>query len=285
MEHVNLFDFTSYHSYLEAIFQSRKHKNPNYSMRKFSSDLGFSSSGYASALIKGSYKLTDASIAKIANSLKLKGKKRDYFKILVKLSECDESEKNTLMKKAATINQSLSNLIIDDSLAYYLENSACRHITLLVQIFREEFIAEPLWVARHLRSDVPLDDINRALNYLIKHNFIKKVDGVFVNSQNNISSSDEIPSQSIKKAQQDLLNEAIEALQCPIQEREYGNITIPIYKSVVPSLKEKMKQNREELKLWVSLRNQEASEVEKDGILAVSINFQMYPASKLRKVR
>ena len=282
MEAINLFDFTSHQRFLEAVFKSRRAKNPNYSMRKFSSDLGFSSPRYASVIINGSHKISDNSLEKICTSLKLKGKKKEYFYILVQIANCKEEEKPALLKKALGINHSLSGLVLDDSLGYYLENSACRHITLLVQIFGEEFIAEPLWIARHLRSDVPLEQISRALNYLIKYNFIKKVDGAYINSQNNIVTKDEIPSHSIKKAQVDLLKEANDALKFSLEEREYGNISVPLAKDILPQLKEKLKKNRDELKMWINNRNKEVSEGNKSktGFLAISINFQMYPITK-----
>ena len=282
---INLFDFTSHSRYIEAIYKQRKKNNPNYSLRKFAQDLGFSSPRYASVLFEDSHKFNQRSLEKICDSLGLKNKKKEYFCILVEMAHADKSQKDKLLKRARRINKSLTGLIIEDSLSYYLENNACRHISLMVQVYQDEFIAEPLWIARHLKTEIPLDEISRALEYLIKHNFIKKVDGTYVNSKSNIVSKDEIPSKSIKKAQISLLMEAIEGLNFPISDREYGNVTIPIHKKLLPKLKEKIKTSRNEFKSWASEENGKINPDSKDAFLAVSINFQMYPILKTRKVK
>lgn len=283
MGKINIFDFTSHTTYLEAVYNQRKSNNPSYSLRKFSSDLGFSSPRYASVLMEGSHKFNNKSLGKICAALDLENKKKEYFCLLVEMSNADKAEKSKLLERAQEINKNLTGLIIDDTLSYYLENSACRHISLLVQVYQEEFIAEPLWIERHLKTEIPLVEISRALDYLIKFNFIEKIDGHFVNSKPNIVTEDEIPSKSIKKAQVAFLMEAIEGLNFPINDREYGNISIPIHKKFLPELKEKIKKTRNEFKSWVSEKNGKLKTESKESFLAVSINFQMYPLLKTRK--
>ncbi|MFK7822872.1 MAG: TIGR02147 family protein [Oligoflexales bacterium] len=280
---ISIFDFTSHSRYLEAIYNGRKKKNSSYSLRKFSQDLGFSSSRYATVLIEATHKFNHKSMEKICVSLKLDNREKEYFSLLVKIAHSNDQEKVKLLKRAQEINKNLNGLLIDDSLAYYLENNACRHITLLVQIFREDFIPEPLWIARFLKTEFSLDDIRRALDYLIKNQFIKKEDGIYINSENNLVSKDEIPSKSIKKAHKSYLEEAIQALDFGINEREYGNISVPIHSDLVPELKNKIKKTRDEFKAWVSRRNSQLSSSSEKSFLAVSVNFQMYPIVKTKK--
>ena len=280
---ISIFDFTSHSRYLEAIYNGRKKRNPSYSLRKFSQDLGFSSPRYAAVLIDGTHKFNNKSMEKICVSLKLSNTEKEYFSLLVKIAHSSQGEKAKLLKRAQEINENLNGLLIDDSLAYYLENNACRHITLLVQIFGEDFIPEPLWIARFLKTEFSLDDIRRALDYLIKNEFIKKEDGVYINSKNNLVSKDEIPSKSIKKAHRSYLEEAIQALEFGINEREYGNISVPIHSDLIPELKNKIKKTRDEFKAWVSKRNAQLINSSDKSFQAVSINFQMYPIVKEKK--
>ncbi|NRA45657.1 MAG: TIGR02147 family protein [Oligoflexales bacterium] len=267
----------------DTIYKQRKKINNSYSLRKFSKDLGFTSPSYASVLIEGTKKISKKNLEKICTSLNLESKKKEYFFLLFEMAFADKEEKAFLIKRAQEINSSLSGFIINDELSYYLENSACRHISLLVQIYKEDFIAEPLWIDRHLKTKIPLDDISKALKYLIKYDFIKKVDGSYVNSKPNLVSKDEIPNASIRKAQLSFLHEAIEGLKFPINDREYGNISVPIHKSFLPELKEKIKHTRNEFKSWISERNGRIKKEEDKAYLAISINFQMYPLIKTRK--
>lgn len=285
MQNINIFDFTCYKAYLESIYAHRKKRNSSYSMRKFSQDLGFSGPNYAAVLIEGKRKCNKASIEKVCDSLGLKNIQREYFRLLVQSHFSQGSEKSKIVARALKLNSNLKGFMISDSLGYYLENNACRHITYLLQVYQEEFVADPLWISRKIRINISIEKIRSALNFLIEFGFIKKVDYQYTNSQTNLVTKDEIPSRSIKIAQEHFLNEAIEGLSFGLKEREYGNITVSLHSDLVPKLKLKLKEIRNNLKSWITEKNSSYASDSKESFLAISVNFQMYPIIYTRKNR
>ena len=254
-------------------------------MRKYSKDLGFSGPNYAAVLIEGKRKSNNKSIEKVCDNLGFKIIEKEYFKLLVQSHFSQGVKKARILSKALKLNSKLKGLMIDDSLGYYLENNACRHITYLLQVYQDEFIADPLWISRKIRTNIPIEKIRLALNFLIEFGFIKKKDCQYFNSQTNIVTKDEIPNQSIRKAQELFLNEAIDGLNYKLKEREYGNITVSIHSELISKLKIKLKEIRNDLKSWITEKNNNLDDGSKNSFLAISVNFQMYPIVEAKKKR
>ena len=278
MEH-SIYDFDNYRDFLNFVFKQRKSKNPNYSMRKFSKDLGFSSPNHMTDVINGTKKLGKQGMEKILEVLAFPEEERDYFNLLVEVSHCKtDVEKVKKLEHLSRLVNKNDVRVIEDKASYFLTNRMCTIISILINIYKEKFSPDPVWIMRRIRINASLLEIQSALFFMLNNGFISCENGQYQNRSLNISSPDESISGDIKKAHKGLLEESREALDLKVAMREFASITASIPLSEIPDLKDKIKKMREELSMWIFNKSKNSQD-EVGG----TINIQMYPVTSDHK--
>lgn len=275
----NIYDFDNYRDFLNFLFKKRKSKNPNYSMRKFSKDLGFASPNHMTDVINGTKKLGKQGMAKILEMLAFPQDQRDYFQLLVELSHCkSDMEKVKKLEHLGSLVNKSDVMVLEDKASYFLTNRMCALISILINIYKENFSPDPVWIMRRIRLKASLLEIQSALIFMRNNGFISCENGCYQNKAVNISSPDESMSGEIKKAHKGLLEESCEALNLDVGMREFASITASIPSSEIGDLKDKIKKMREDLSTWIFNKGKNSQDE-----VGVTINIQMYPVTSDRK--
>ena len=269
----SLYDFDNYREFLSFLYRNRKEKNPRYSMRKFGRDLGFSSPNHMADVINGSKNLGKQGIDRIARSLQLADNKKDYLSFLVELSTCvSETERKSKIQSMKRLVAQSETKEIDSHGAYFIKNRMCSLLSILIDIYGDSFEADPVWVMRRIRVKSSPEEINEALSFLMEHRFVTCDQGIFRNTSQAISTPVIGLSRLIKEVHKGLMDESLTALELSPDQREYASVTASIAFSDFRALKEKIKNMREELNLWLINKTGKTQDR-----LGVTINFQMYP--------
>lgn len=271
---LNIFDFMDYRQYLMSLFKMRQESNSAYSMRKFSKDLGFSSPGYAKYILVDCKPLGAKGIESISNHLKLKEQQKNYFKLLVKLgNEQCEQKRSEIEHQLIELLPVNSAILLEDEYYYYLSNRMCTVICMLIEVNKKDFVADPYWISRKTRLPTSLSEINKALDFLIKHKFIEKTPEGYVNRTLNLKSNDEIRSVAVQNFHRTVLAEGVHAISEPVGQREFQHLTVTIPAEKVSDLKNRLKEFLQKTKEWI---NSQEGEEFPDSRTAISLNIQMY---------
>lgn len=88
----NIFDYSDVRAFLAAYLANKQKRNPRYSLRAWSKHLGFNSPGYISQVLNGTRPLSPEASEKIASSLRLKSREREFFELLVLLDQANSPQ-------------------------------------------------------------------------------------------------------------------------------------------------------------------------------------------------
>lgn len=210
---------------------------------------------------------------KIAKNLRISDAERMHLALLIDLSFCHtDSEKIKKIQLNAKKSVQRAITIVADDMSYFFRNRMCSIICLLIDIYKEDFSSDLLWITRRVRLKTSLIDVSKALSFLVSRGFIVRVGNAYENRNPNLASGDERLDVSIKEAHKLLLEEAGQALSMDLKLREFASITAVIPEAKIPALKERIKKVREDLHLWILNTKEKNSQN-----IGVSVNIQMYP--------
>ncbi len=274
-EEISIFAFNCYRQYLAAFYEHRKQSVKGFSYRKFSEAAGFKSPNVLKLAIQGKRRISLDSVDKFAKALELKGKKRDYFELLIRADLERSVVKKEHLLHSLDKARPFTERKIDTESHEYLSHW-------IYPVIREmsrdpDFRPDPYYISKNLVQHVPIDKIRRALAYLFESGFITRVDNRFVCHEQIVSTTDELASLMIRKYNQTLLDQGKVLIEnLPIGEREFGALTLTLPAEKLSELKQKLKAFRSELNLWAE------SNLNSDSQQVVQIAMQMYPQTKCK---
>jgi uncharacterized protein (TIGR02147 family) len=273
---LSVYGYTDYRKYLKEFYNFRKGSNKGYSYRSFSKSAGFSSPNILKLVTDGKRNISTQACQKFIRALGLKKQMASYFETLVRMnqSKSDEDKEYFLAILKKLIPQSKKRDLNSESLKYLSEwlNPVIRD---MVQL--KDFREDPYWISRRLHSKTNLQEITKALHFLKSEGFLTTDENDrLVANDNMVLTSDEIKNLAIRNYHRQMQKQALEALEnVPMEEREFGALTIILPDEASDELKHKLKSFRQEIHKW-SMQVAEES----GGDQVVQLNFQMYPHTK-----
>jgi len=214
--------------FLQEELAKRCDKNPSYSLRAFSRHLGVSSS-FLSALLRGKRSLTKRMKNHIGLKIGLAPEQLGQFK--------DHS------KKASQLE--FETISIDN----YALISDWYHYAILELMRTSDFESDHTWIAKKL--SLPVEDVISGIERLKKAHLISEdKSGTLIDISSGLSTniSGDISSKANRKLQIQILEKAIDSIQCDNgEERSNTSITMAINKDDLPQAKEMIKKFRRQL--------------------------------------
>lgn len=221
-----------YHQLLRENLESRRLKNPSYSLRAFARDLGVPVSNL-SLILAGRKGMTDATARQIAKRLGLTSKEQERFRLLVEASHArSKSIRESARKKLLKEKPILSNVSVD-----MMKIVGEWHYFAILELLRiSAFDQTSTSIASSLK--IPEEIVNPALDRLERLELIEVKRGRYhvVNEMN--WSSDGIPSEVIRNAHDAILSKASHALFTQdIDQRDFTSMMMTIDPVDLPSAK------------------------------------------------
>ncbi len=266
-------EYLNYREFLRDFFDAKKKVNPSYSYRVFAQKAQLGSSGHLKMVVDGQRNLTQETLPKYLKALGLKIKKdQKLFELLVKYNQCkDPLQKVDYFNDVMTEKNKKGLSQLEKHQFQFV--SSWYYIVIYVMVDFPDFQAHPDWIYARLRKKVSRSQIESALEDLQTLGLIEKTKEGWVQVKGAITVPDDIKSTAIPKYHDSMLSLARQALvDLPVEEREYNGVTLPIRKSALPYIKERIREFRKEI-------NEYASNVS-DPNEVYQLNIQLLPMTK-----
>lgn len=235
--------------FLVIEFEKRQVRNPSYSIRAFSRDIGVAKTT-VSDVMNGLRRLSSANIDILVARLKLDDEVARLFK-----------------NDISTLSDSGRVILIEDQFQvikdwYYLA------ILNLAKLENNQCSAD--WIAERL--GLPFDLAEKALSELLVLGLIENRNGKLFRTLMPITTTVDIPSESIREHHRQSLNKAIEALvEVPVELRDYTTVTYALNPEKLPEVKKLI--HAFQRKLGKMLPQKNATDVYR-------LNIQFFPLTK-----
>lgn len=246
--------------WIKREYMRRKSRNPAYSLRAFSLDVGVSPSRLSQAL-NGQRQISRKMALKIVDHIELS--QPEYFAYIKALSIRSKSTSNEKLDSEKLVVDKKNFELIADPL----------HFAILSLVETVGFQSKNEWIANRLKSDVI--SVRLAIENLIDLNFLKNVDGKLVlTHKSGIQTTDHEVNRALRKSHKKQLEHAIQCLETvPIELRDFTSEFMAIDVALLPEAKKLIRQFRK--KLSKILESQEKKEV-------YQLSVQLVPLTQLR---
>ena len=254
----------SFQTILKDEFEKRCQRNSNYSLRAFARDIDLSPSR-VSEIFSEKMGLSSANALKVAKNLAFNKHETEIFLALVD-SECargkfnKETAKSKLKKlRTAPVYTSLQG-------SHFKVISEWHHYAILELTYLKDFQSDYAWIAKRLGISKTAAEL--AIKRLADLELIEEKDGVFKAVDDFTASPNEIPSESLKKHHEQILDKAKASVYGQsIEQRDLSAITLAVDKNKIPEAKALIKKFRREFNQLMN------DSTEKDRVYCLAVQF------------
>ena len=247
-EKPSVFNFMDYRLFLAEFYNYRKSSDRGYSYRAFSKAAGFNSPNFLKLVTEGQRNLSPQALEKFIIALNLNGNQAEYFRNLVMMNQSDTDEDKDLhLKRLKELLPHAKHRELNLHTHTYLSHWIYPVLRDMVSL--PDFREDPYWIARRLHDHASVEEIHRALNFLIKENFLERdANGSLIPKDNIVSSTDEVNNLAIRNYHRQMLHQAeISLANLPLDLREFGALTLKLPEKALIDLKQKLKQFRRDV--------------------------------------
>ncbi len=229
--------------FLSLALKERK----SLSLRALAKRAGFTSPTLLSLIISGKRKLTPSVARRIAQALGLQAVLKTYLVALA-----GEQTATTIGESSACREKILQARALQPQgklkLSQYRFMGVWYYPVLYVLIGLDDFQENEVALAGRIGRGVKPDDIRTALSQLLDLGLVHRdPDGKLRQVHGPVSTTDDIPSQSVDAYHDKMLRFAHQSLALPKNEREISGLTISIPTAELPRVKEKFREFRRSL--------------------------------------
>jgi uncharacterized protein (TIGR02147 family) len=236
----DIFEYTNYRTYLNDFIASKKRMNSSYSLEVFCRRAAPVSRSLMSLILIGKRNLTEKNIGYICKAMDLQKRESGFFEVLVKYDQAkDTTYKSSLLSELLGYKRPNVNLVGKSE--HLLKDWGALAILELTRF--EEFKEDPDWIYEVLKKRIKKSEIKTILLSL------KDLELAAYNDQGKLRptgkafvSSDERKNllvqcfhQSCLELSQDVL------LSDPVEDREFGSLTLSLSEDDFVELKERIK--------------------------------------------
>jgi uncharacterized protein (TIGR02147 family) len=269
----NIFEYTDYRKFLEDIYHFLKSSHRGFSFRYFSQRAGFASPNFLKLVIESKRNLSDDSIARFAQALKLNRTESDFFAHLVHFTQAKNASEKAESAQAMMRAKSFLKIhpLQQAEYAYY----ACwYYIPVRELVSLESFQESPEWIAARLRPKISSEEAAKALRDLEALGMlVRDANGRLKQSIRTVTTSSEVSSSAIVRYHKEMMSLASKSIDnVPKPNREISAACVPVSKATAHKLKAMIQEFRQEL-LAIAEEDQAPAET------VYQINLQLFPLS------
>jgi uncharacterized protein (TIGR02147 family) len=236
-------ELMDYRTILKTTFAERRRTNPLYSLRAFARDLELSP-GRLSKILNNKQGLSLAMAENIAGRLGLSVGETEVFSHLVNASDA-RSRVERAKAQVQLVKKFQEGLTVLEDDEFKLI-SDWYHFALVDLIETEGFKNDTKWIAKRL--GISPVEVETALERLMRLGVLKKKDKRIVWTGKDVTTSRDIPSQSIREFHRQIITKALRALsEQSVHERDFSAITFSFDSKLVAQFQTKIEKLRREI--------------------------------------
>ncbi len=268
-----ILEYGNYRLFLKAFYEAKKAAQPGFSHRVFSRMAGFGSPNFIHLVIEGKRNLSEDSIEKCLQALKLGVEEARHFRNLVLLNQAGNAEERRHYAKQIIQSRAFRKLhpITQAQFEYHSEwhRVAIRELVAL-----DSFREDPDWIAQALVPSITPAEARKAIDLLQTLKMIERdANGRLRQAQSVVSAGDEVAMASVTRFHQQMIKKGAESIELFAQaEREISSVTIGLSKKGALQIKTLIQAFRREL-LAIAENDQGLDRI-------YQANFQFFPLSK-----
>ena len=262
-----VFDFHDYRQFLSAWLDYKKEVEPGFSLRKLAIEIGASPS-YISMILSGERKLKGSVLDSWKELLEVSESEFNYLKCLQILSDSDSQEERLIaIKKMQKFGRYKNQHTNEVKFYKYLSRWYCVAIKEMTEL--KSFVLDVDWIQKRLVSRVSRDDIRKAIEFLVKEEFIiPDGKGGFEASEKALKCEGSIFKSGLSSFHKQMFEKAIRSIDVtPAEQRWIFGNTVAISKRQFSEVVEIMKEANEKIN-QIAKRKEENEVVYHTGFLA-----------------
>lgn len=240
--------YKDYRQFLNDELLKRRERNAHYSLRAFSRDLKIAPQ-VLSLVLKGKKGISQNVAINLASALNLSEEETSYFYDLVELAHAKGDSVKSVIQYRLSKYAEIENFrqLHEDSL---LVISDWYHFAILELTFTPDFKSDADWIASRL--GISLFQAKQALQRLVRLKLLDLVKGRYVKTNVNLTTSNEVESDAIKKITNQYLSKASEAQnEQSLDHRDFSTVTMAIDPKKIPKAKNMITNFRRELMTYL----------------------------------
>jgi uncharacterized protein (TIGR02147 family) len=235
---ISIYDFRSFGDFFAAYVENAKSTDKKISFGYIAKRLHINSRSILAMIASGQRQPSKEVFEKLSSYLSLSYEEKTYAHLLVACDASDDLSEKKLrlshleqMRPTGTV-QELSPQIWDEVFEWYFP--AIFELTLL-----KDFTLEPSWIARKLHFEVSHENINSALDVMLKLGLLNKNSaGQLTKTHANIQTPSEIPFAIGRRVHHKFLSLASQSLETQeVSKRQISGTTIAIDSKKLRELK------------------------------------------------
>jgi uncharacterized protein (TIGR02147 family) len=269
----NIFEYDNYRRFLNDTYVYLKSVKRAFSFRYFSKAAGLRSPNFLKLVIEGKRNLSDDSIGRFAQALKLSKGETEFFETLVRFNQTSNSDVRAQFAERILKSKSYRKI---HPLGFSLFNYYSRwyFVAIREMVAWHTFVEDPGWIASKLAPAVSLSEVAQALTELEALGLLSRDGkGRLYQSDPILNTDNEVASVSIATFHKEMIRLASESIdRVEREEREISSVTIPISRTSAVKIKKLVQEFRKEL-LAISDSDANCDQV-------YQLNFQFFPLAK-----
>lgn len=243
--------YTCYRAFLRDFFEYKKSLRSGFSYRQFASLVGLKSPNYLQLVIQEKRNLTETTGRRLAEALKLNAKEVNYFEALIRVQNAENDEERVKAQK--NVHACLKKL-----LAQFVQEDASEilnkwyHLLIREMVLLKDFEASGEYISKRMNGIINAEEAERSFKFLLNSGYLKNNGGKYEQSEPVLDTGVDIFNHDFMQAYHaqtlKVWSQNIEKLG--YKNQELGLLNIPIPKSKLGELQEKMRQFQDEIIGW-----------------------------------
>jgi uncharacterized protein (TIGR02147 family) len=268
-----IYEYDNFRNYLKEVYGRAKARGRKYSLRYFSRLLGFSSPSFFKLVMDGKRNLSDGSIDRFVEVLKLNSQEARYFRSLVALNQAKTSDERVHYSREILRSKSYrqTHPLSEAQLEYFTH---WYYIVIRELVNLPAFKEDPKWIADNTLPPVSVKQAEDALAALQRLGLIgRDAQGRLVQAKAVVSTGDEVISACLAEYHKQFMIRARESIDLIRREmRDISSVTFPANEKTAKSIKAKIQKFRNELA-------QEAAGDPRSSVV-YQLNMQLFPVTQ-----
>lgn len=252
----NVFDYLDYREFLKDFYKNQKLINESFSYAAMAQKTKISSRGLLKLIMDGKRNLSSSNLENVISGFSFNKSETNYFQTLVLFNQTKAyEEKNKLYEKLIKFpqRQRVYPLKIEQYNLYSKWYFSVIHELILLKECPQDLEHFCHWVTQQLKNKVSLKEAKEARDQLIALGLIKETpNGLSQANPYFKSNSKEEINFAIQNFHTQMISESTEAIKKPIEEREFGSVTLAFSKSDLAKAKEFIKDFKQKFNFELS---------------------------------
>jgi uncharacterized protein (TIGR02147 family) len=274
LEPPRIFDYLDYRAFLEAHFDHRKRRDPEFSLRVFARhpELKLSSSSFLSAVLKGRKNLSQNLRLRFGRALGLQAAELEYFELLIQSNQSRSADERAhFQSQLARFHASRARVLADAQHRFY----AHWYIAVVWHWFGlHPDQSNPARIAKSIHPPLEPAQVEEAIRVLLELKLIKKLANGYAVTERHLAAGPAFRGTAAREHGRAFLRLALDNLErVPAAERDYHVLSFPL----APRGRERLRGRLDALR--AELRELAEQGGEGEGARVYALAVQLFPCS------